>query len=160
MNVYLLRHGKAEDTPPGMRDRDRRLTAEGIESLKAELPGIRSRIAEIDFILTSPYPRARETAEIVAEAYGIVEKVENYEALATHGTESLIIRKLASLPADCSVVLVGHSPILEDIACYMSRGARDIALKKGGLCGISFSGRPAQDAGELLWLLKPSELKA
>src|SRR5438874_574501 len=68
MKLYFLRHGKAEDRSSTGKDADRCLTDEGIAEVKAEATGLAALQVQIDLILSSPYPRASETAEIVAEA--------------------------------------------------------------------------------------------
>jgi phosphohistidine phosphatase len=159
MIVYLLRHGKAEDGGPGMPDRDRQLTPEGVESMKEELPGIKKNAPSLDLVLTSPYPRAAQTARIAAQAYGIEDRVEETDALAAMDAEPDILKRIGKLPADSAVMCVGHSPLLGDLAAFLS-GARDAyALKKGGLAKISFKGKPAERKGTFEWILKPRELK-
>ena len=64
MQIYLLRHVIAEDAKPGHPDSERPLTAEGRDKLRRVLK--RARTADLDpsLILSSPYRRALETAEI------------------------------------------------------------------------------------------------
>ena len=63
MQIYLLRHGIAEEGKPGGRDADRALTAEGGVKLKSVLKRARAINVEPTIILTSPFLRARQTAE-------------------------------------------------------------------------------------------------
>ena len=67
MQVYLLRHGIAEESRAGLRDADRALVPEGRKKLKEVLRLARSADTAISLVLTSPYRRARETAEMVSE---------------------------------------------------------------------------------------------
>ena len=67
MKLYLLRHGKAEDDSATGRDQDRELTAEGVEEVRAEAKALARLNLKLDVIITTPYPRASRTAEIVAE---------------------------------------------------------------------------------------------
>ena len=75
MQIYLLRHGIAEDGRPGKSDADRALTSEGIKRLREILK--RARVAGVapTLIVTSPYVRARQTAEIAAEVLGYEEEL-------------------------------------------------------------------------------------
>lgn len=159
MEIYLLRHGKAEDAGPGMSDRERRLTAEGVESMKAELPGIRKMAGRVDYILTSPYPRAEETALLAASLYGLDDKVERFEVLCLADAERMILDRLRKLPPDAAVMLVGHSPLLDELADFLAPPEEPVMLKKGGLLKIVFKGKPKQGKGKLEWVLKPKELK-
>jgi phosphohistidine phosphatase len=159
MDIYLLRHGKAESGAPGMSDRDRELTPEGAASMKEELPGIKNNIPRLDHVLTSPFPRAAQTARIAASAFGLEDKVEEIHALAmTNGNQELLER-IEQLPSDCSVMCVGHTPLMGELAEFLS-GAQDAyAIKKGGLAKISFPGKPQAGKGSFQWMLKPKDLK-
>src|SRR5438874_7680378 len=68
MEIYILRHGIAEEAHGGMRDADRALTAEGAKKLQSVLRRVRAVDVEPSIIVTSPYRRARETAQIAVEA--------------------------------------------------------------------------------------------
>lgn len=159
MDIYLLRHGKAEDGAPGMPDRDRELTPEGIESMNEELPGIKKNVSALDLVLTSPYPRAAQTARIAAAAFGAGDKVEETDALAAMDAEQEILKRINKLPPDSTVMCVGHSPLLGDLAAFLSGAREAYGLKKGGLAKISFKGKPQQGKGTFEWILKPKELK-
>ena len=63
MTVYLLRHGIAEEAPAGGDDRARRLTPRGRTRLAVAAQGLLALGIELDVILTSPLPRAAETAQ-------------------------------------------------------------------------------------------------
>src|SRR3954452_5893044 len=67
MEIYILRHGIAEEATRAMKDADRALTSEGVEKLETVLRRARAAGVEPSTILTSPYRRARETAEIAAK---------------------------------------------------------------------------------------------
>ena len=159
MELYLLRHGKAEDGKPGMADRDRELTVEGIASMNEELPGIKKNIPKLDCILTSPYPRAAQTARIAAAAYGIEDKVEELDALAMENAEEVVAERLRQLPDDAAALCVGHTPLLGDLAYHLSGSQAAYGIKKGGLAKITFPRKPKQGKGAFEWMLKPRELK-
>ena len=67
MQIYLLRHGIAEDAAPGRPDSERALTEEGRDKLRRVLRRARSADAAPSLILSSPYRRALETAALAAE---------------------------------------------------------------------------------------------
>ena len=85
MEVYLLRHGIAEDAPPGKSDADRALTPEGRQKLRRVLGRARAAGVEPTLILASPYRRAVETAEVAVESLGYRGKVVQTAALAQRG---------------------------------------------------------------------------
>lgn len=159
MDIYLLRHGKAESGAPGTPDRDRELTPEGVASMEEELPGIKTHMPRLDHVLTSPYPRASQTARIAAGAYGLEHKVEEIDALAAHNGNQQVLERIEQLPPDSSVLCVGHTPLMGELAEFLS-GAQDAyAIKKGGLAKISFPGKPQAGKGAFQWMLKPKDLK-
>src|SRR3974377_2390037 len=68
MEIYLLRHAIAENARPGLKDAARALTAEARQKLKRVLERARNAGVKPDLILSSPYRRALETAEIATES--------------------------------------------------------------------------------------------
>jgi len=72
LHLFFLRHGKAEDIYAGITDADRKLTPEGIDEMRAEALALATLNPRFDLIYTSPYPRALETARIVAEAVELI----------------------------------------------------------------------------------------
>src|SRR4051795_4609533 len=86
MQIYLLRHGVAEDARPGQPDSERALTGEGREKLRRVLK--RARRADLDpsLILSSPYRRAMETAAVAAEVLAYAGEIVRTRALVPEAT--------------------------------------------------------------------------
>lgn len=75
--------------------------------------GMRSLGLSYDLILSSPYVRARQTADIVAEVLKATEKVHISAALAPDGDAKQLIEELNNrYRSRQSIVLVGHEPYL------------------------------------------------
>src|SRR6267143_450320 len=72
MEIYILRHGIAVErgTPGYKRDGDRPLTDEGVEKMRQIAKAMREMGLQFDVIFSSPYVRAKATADIVAEILG------------------------------------------------------------------------------------------
>jgi broad specificity phosphatase PhoE len=67
MRIYIIRHGITENNASGIRQsREGFLSQEGIAQARA----LSDKLSEltIDSIFTSPYPRARQTADIISAA--------------------------------------------------------------------------------------------
>ena len=71
MELYIVRHGIAIDRedPKSPPDPDRYLTEEGIEKTKQVAKGVAALGIEPDLLISSPYVRAMQTAEIFATAF-------------------------------------------------------------------------------------------
>jgi phosphohistidine phosphatase len=67
MEIYILRHGIAEEAHGAMKDADRALTPEGAKKLQSVLRRARAVDVQPSIIVTSPYRRAKETAQVAAE---------------------------------------------------------------------------------------------
>ncbi len=156
MDLYLLRHGVAADAPPpGGTDFDRALTPAGLESMRASAQGMRRLGIELDALCSSPLVRTRETAALVAAAFGYNEQIDDRLApgLDLHGLRTV----LGGYGAGARVMLVGHEPDLSTLVETLT-GAR-VEMKKGMLAVINLAG-VARGAGVLRSLLPPRVLRA
>lgn len=163
MELYIVRHGEAvavEDTEGGT-DAERALTEEG----RKKTADVGRRLRALDCrpgrIGSSPLVRARQTAEVLAQALGPDVPVESCAFLAPGAGPAAVVEWLRRL-RDAQVMIVGHMPDLADIASgLLARGARlDILFKKSAVCCIAFEGRPAEGEGRLEWLMQPREMRA
>ena len=134
--LYLLRHGIAVDPgSSGMPDEARPLTEKGIKRMHQIALGLIALDLQLDAIVTSPLVRARETAEIVADALGLADRLETSNVLATGSDPATIERWLRSR-AELRLMLVGHNPTLSELVSLMVAGSRRshiCELKKGGI---------------------------
>ncbi len=70
MNLYILRHAIALDPSEWKKsDSERPLSKEGIRKMKKAAKGMRRMDLHFDWILTSPFRRAYDTAQIVAKEF-------------------------------------------------------------------------------------------
>ena len=81
MQIYLLRHGIAEDAKAGQSDADRALTSEGRDKLRRVLKRARAADVSPSLILSSPYRRARQSAKVAADLLGYMGPVLTSDAL-------------------------------------------------------------------------------
>ncbi|MFC1474415.1 phosphohistidine phosphatase SixA [bacterium] len=161
MNVYLCRHGACEDIEEGKSDAGRRLTADGRKTVETTLPGLKSLIPGIDYILTSPLKRAVETADVIAGEYKCAEFVEQVSELADRGNEKKIASLLNKIIGKEHVVVVGHMPHLGELAQFLAGENMDAPpkIKKAGVAKIHIKGFPEQGSGLLRWVMTADELK-
>ncbi|WP_437671054.1 SixA phosphatase family protein [Sorangium sp. So ce131] len=136
MQLYVMRHGPAEDRAATGRDADRRLTEEGRERVRlvaAELHRLRGG-APLPRLLASPLARACETGEIVAEVCGVPEVEVRDELSLDAGLPLALVAALARGGADA--LLVGHQPNVEHLVRTLvdapGQGATGLVLR--GFC--------------------------
>ncbi len=146
-----------------MADADRPLTDKGIAKLRRVVRGMKALALSFDLILTSPYRRARETAELVAEEIGAEDLCERSPHLAPDGDPGALIRDVAARrPAeDASILLVGHEPYLSQLIGVLVAGdeAARVTVKKAGLCKLSVQTLRYGQCASLEWLLAPAQLE-
>ena len=165
MNLYLLRHGiaVAGDEPGFESDSERPLTPKGIKRMRRAAKGLRRLEIGFDAILTSPLIRARQTAEIVAEALSLQAQLQEISGLAPESSVENLIFGLTRFQNREHLLLVGHQPLLGDTAVFLlngkDRSPLDVPLKKGGLCRIEIDAIPPGKPGTLHWLLAPKQLR-
>jgi phosphohistidine phosphatase len=163
MDLYLLRHGIAvEPGSPGYaKDADRPLTPEGERKLGQIAEAMAELKLSFDLILSSPYVRARQTAEIVAATLKAREKLELSDSLTPGGSTKKLLDLVNSLkPAPESVLLVGHEPYLSGLVSLLVSGKETftVTMKKGGLCKLSTESLHHGRCAALDWLLTPKQM--
>src|SRR3712207_3316757 len=122
MELYLVRHGKAE---PGDDDARRRLTPEGREMVQRVARSLDSAGIRVDRIEHSGLLRAAETAEILAPAVG--GEVASVQDLAAEADVVPVAGRLRDTPGD-RLMLVGHVPFMERMASYLLAGDPDASI--------------------------------
>jgi len=160
MKVVLIRHAAAVARgTPGILDDERPLTSSGEARFRVAARGLVRVAPRPSVLLTSPLPRARATAEIVAQALSHLEPWI-VPALADQSVEG-VVAALEVHPRDATVALVGHEPVLGALlARLLGAGqAKRLALKKGGAALVELPDGPATP-GRLIWFLDPRVLRA
>ena len=159
MEIWILRHAKAEDGGPGTSDEERELTAGGHETMRSVARAIARLEPKLDAILTSPLVRARQTAEPVARALSLEDELIETDALVPDADPKEILREIGKRGFDRAMV-VGHMPHLGRLLGYLLTGRPDTAIeiKKAALARIQFDGDTPKPPGTLTFLLTAKEL--
>jgi phosphohistidine phosphatase len=152
MRLYFLRHGIADwpDWDPA-RDHERPLTKDGVKKMKEQARALADLDLKIDAILSSPYARAYQTADIVAGKLGLEVKAE--PLLAPGFNADKLAEIVQSFADDQALLLVGHEPNFSMVIAEITGGR--VQMKKGTLARVDVN-RELQ--GELVWLLPPKVL--
>jgi phosphohistidine phosphatase len=153
MQLYFLRHGIADwpDWDPA-RDHERPLTKDGVKKLKAQARRLTDLGVKFDAILSSPYTRAYQTADIVAGKLGLDVKPE--PLLAPGFNVDKLAQITASYADDQALLLVGHEPNFSMVIAELTGGGR-VQMRKGALARVDVN---SELQGELVWLLQPKIL--
>jgi phosphohistidine phosphatase len=163
MNLYLLRHGLAVErgTSGYARDSDRVLTPKGERRLWQTAEALEALEISFDVIISSPYARARQTAEIVAEAFKAQKRLQFSDTLTPNGDFKELVELLNHLkPRPEDVLLVGHEPQMSGFISLLvgGDGRCSIAMKKGGVCKLEVQSLKAGRCATLEWLLTPRQM--
>ncbi len=164
MQIHILRHGIAvarADWDVG-NDSERQLTPGGKRQLRQTAAAMKRMGLRFDLILSSPYLRAKQTAEIVAKSLKLKKGLKFSAVLAPDGSPKNLIRQLNELePAPKNVLLVGHDPYLSRLISLLTTGGMELAMnfKKGGLCKLETEKPGCGRCATLVWLLTPKQMK-
>ena len=165
MRLLIIRHAIAEDreewAKTGKPDDERPLTARGRKRMRQTAEGIARLVEAPEVVGTSPLVRAVQTAEVVAETFG-VEKTAEVPALSPGADFGDLVTWLRSLKTNGTVAVVGHEPHLSGFACYLLTGRREsfLELKKGAACLIQLSEPPTPGVARLLWSMAAGQLRS
>jgi phosphohistidine phosphatase len=140
MELYLIRHGIAEDRSKYDRDEKRPLTDKGRQKTKKVAQRLYNLGVQFNSILTSPLLRARQTAEILQEA-GLSQQIEELSALAPDGKLNDWVnwwQNSGYNKNESYLGLVGHQPNLGNWAETLVWGnnKEKLVVKKAGIIGL------------------------
>jgi len=162
MELYIVRHGIAVDRedPKCPADPERFLTDEGIEKTRQVAKGVAEVAAVPDLMISSPYLRAIQTAELFATALEYPKQKIRKSDLLLPGAEPLQLFRELSKDKDLSTVFVfGHAPHLDDLLATAIASKHHItSLKKAGVALVELK-RLVPPTGELVWLATPKLLR-
>ena len=155
VRLHLLRHAHAGDAFEWIGDDDLRpLTKKGRRQAERLGSFLEAHAVRPDVIITSPLVRARQTAEIVAEALGMTVKVDRRLGGGFGKRELWAVLDEAGAP---EVLLVGHDPDFSMLLTYLIDAA-GLSMKKGALATIDLQTKLGDGEGELRWLVPPDLL--
>ena len=163
MIVYIVRHAPAEQHDPDRwpDDAQRPLTKKGKRKFGRAAEGLTEIAAKPEVHLTSPFTRARQTAELLVKRAGWPDPVEAPQ-LAGGSDPAETLPLLAEHSGVKAVALVGHEPHVSELTSLLLSGDRhlvDTPFKKGGFACLEFSGEIAPGRAQLLWFLGPGALR-
>ena len=162
MRVILLRHGIAvdRDDPNCPPDPERPLTREGVDRTRDAVAGLRAIGVRPAAVLTSPFVRAVQTAEIASHGLSAPDPEKCPELLPAAHPEAM--DALLGRRSEEEILCAGHEPHLSILLAHLVWGANGggefAGLKKAGAACVE-TAKPGTSPGELLWIVPPRILR-
>ncbi len=153
MKVYFLRHADATWPNWDRPDDERPLTKKGKKQTRRVAKALANVGVNPSAILTSPLPRAAETADIASQQLGVDSTVE--PALGK-GFNPYQLSQILARHAGQDIMLVGHEPDFSTVIAAVTGGT--VKLPKGGVVRVDIAD-PKSARGELAWLITPKLVK-
>ena len=162
MNLYVIRHAIAVEpgTPGYEQDSLRPLTDKGRKKMEAIAAGLSALEVKIDRILSSPYRRARETAEILVDVLKIESQLVLTENLTPMAEIDALIGEINEKYAVDSLAVVGHEPFMSEFISTLLAGNSSVMvnMKKGGVCCLSIDNLLHDRRAVLEWMMTPTQM--
>jgi phosphohistidine phosphatase len=164
MRLSLLRHGIAVErgSPDYENDSERPLTAKGERRMRRIAEGMLALGLAYDLILSSPYLRARQTAELVAQVLKTPDGIQLSDTLTPEGNPRQLIEALRTDDREQQdILLVGHEPYLSRLISTLLTGGPNLpmVMKKAGLCTLDVATLRFSRCASLVCLLTPRQLR-
>jgi phosphohistidine phosphatase len=159
MILYIVRHGLAVDhtDPKAPAEAERPLTAKGVQKTRAAALGLAELDVKPDLLISSPFVRAAQTAEIFAETLGYsVNKIKASDALKPSANPADIVKEITRLRPK-EVMVFGHAPHLDSLIAHLIGTRVFTELKKSGVACLELSSGTGH--WDLRWLATPKLLR-
>jgi phosphohistidine phosphatase len=158
--LFVLKSSRrSEESRP--RDALRPLTSAGERDFREAALGLACLLPRRAVVLTSPFARARQTAELLASSARTKAVVECEEPAAGRPVRRAF--KALRTRLESHVVVVGHEPDLGRLLS-LALGGDDawimVKFEKGGAACLAFRKRIAPHRATLVWMLPPQLLRA
>ena len=162
MLLRLVRHAHAGDRDPSQwpDDTQRPLSDKGRKAHAKISRTLRNLELAPELLLTSPWLRAKQTAEIMHEVMLLPQPPVSCAALADDPDLAAIAAEAGPRGERTVVALVGHSPWMEELAALLLTGSDrglKIDLPKSGVVAMD-TPRLAPAAATLRFVLRPKML--
>jgi phosphohistidine phosphatase len=160
VDLFFMRHAAAEPRERYTYDHQRPLTTQGRQQQHRVVQVLAPILQPLDHLLSSPLVRARQTADIVAEALGFTGQIEETSVLGADCTVSAVLDLLQGYPRPARLLCVGHEPDMSRLSAVFldGQGRSVMAFQPGTVIGVSFAGHPAPGRGTLRLFLCPAEV--
>ena len=160
--LLLLRHAKSSWKDSATRDFDRPLNQRGLKAAPTIGRLLRKRKLQPDLVLSSPAERARQTSQLVLEAAGFKTELR-YDERIYEASAARLFEIVSQIEEDANIaMLVGHNPGLEELLEALTGAARNLSTAALACIELDIErwSKLRAGANQLVWLVKPKELKS
>jgi phosphohistidine phosphatase len=162
MKLYVIRHSNAVEpgTPEYENDSQRPLTEKGREKMRRIASALKELGVKPDLILSSPFVRATQTAEILAKIMKYKKEIAYSDSLVPVANPDMLLGEINEKYTVDELILVGHEPSLSALVGTLTGAGPEIAinLKNGGVCCLAADDLHVERKAVLEWLLTPKIL--
>lgn len=139
MRIYLVRHGEAVPEEDAGSDRDRWLSARGREAARVLGRLLREQAVSPDAILSSPLPRAVQTAELLAATLDYLGPISSLRCFEPSAHPRVAAQEL--MAAGASVLVVSHEPCVSTLGAFLLGVPAFPSFRTAQCCAIE-DGKP------------------
>ena len=155
MELYLLRHGAAEERSPAGSDAARKLTRDGREAVERNVKRAATLGMRPEVILSSPYARAMETAEIAARLLGYEDPIVQSRKLEPDSTPAELWAEARLHSEAAAVLLVSHEPLLSSALAWLQGISEALApFAAGALARLDIRHIGPVPRAQMRWLIQ------
>lgn len=149
MQLYILRHGKAE--PQGLKkDFDRELLPMGVEKTQAMARWFQKKNVILQHVLCSPYVRAKQTFDVFQKVVGDCGPAQYCEQITPDANPKDLLPVLAERKNTANLLLVGHMPFVGRLVEFLVPDCASADFATSGMACVELDVLGAQN-GRLLW---------
>lgn len=119
--LYLVRHAKSSWKDSSLKDFDRHLNKRGLHDAPMMGKVLNKMKIEVDFIISSPAKRTKDTAQIIAREIGFLKEIR-FDVDLYEATLEKLLSKIRNFDININkAMIVGHNPGLTRLANYLSK---------------------------------------
>lgn len=168
MKLILVRHGLAEEKDVFLQSQDndslRPLTPKGRKRIQILAEKLSEWVDDLGLIVSSPYVRAHQTAEILAKSFPKANYVDVAELVPLVHPQAFLKWLRMNGGSAKTLIAVGHEPHLSLLSSFLLQGTLNsfIEIKKGGVVAFEIDSweNIGPETAHLIWVLPPKLINA
>ncbi len=153
MFIYIARHAWAHEfgDPRWPDDSQRELEFDGAERYMQVVETLAERGFEPEAVVTSPFVRCRQTADLISRHTVNTPSVTEIDALQP-GSDFEQIAQWSNACGVKDICWVGHTPDVDQLtAALIGDASAKIRFAKGAIAAVRYDGKIGPGCGELYW---------